>query len=51
VVAILTIRLAVVAAPDEHDALVAVEVKPVNADPVASAVPEICPELAAHSTL
>jgi hypothetical protein len=51
VVAILTIRLAVLAAPDEHVAFVAVDVRPVNADPLVSSVPETCPELPAHSTL
>jgi hypothetical protein len=48
---ILTIRLALLAAPLEHVALVAVEVRPVSADPTPSAVPDDCPDVPAHSTL
>ncbi|GAA3894449.1 hypothetical protein GCM10022276_12010 [Sphingomonas limnosediminicola] len=48
---IFTTRLAVAVAPDEHVALVAVDVSPVSADPALSAVPDVCPVLPAHSTL
>jgi hypothetical protein len=48
---IFTIKLAELLAPDAQVALIAVEVSPVRAEPTAREVPDVWPEVAAHSTL